>query len=188
MCVQILARRDLSYIPPYKPNRRDDQQMFLDSKEHSTDIRDSDGASSGRSLSDDGLVMHHINEGRARGADSLALERSRRGVGELDLAKVGERHELAPHLEVLDDPLRVLLAQRLLAHERVRDGLAGRLVRDRRLAGRLRRGHAHCDIVPGLEADAGEVVRGGGEPFVPSWRTEFMSGSAEKSNHGRSPE
>ena len=92
----------------------------------------------------------------------------RRCVRELDLPKVSERHELAAHREVLDDPLHVLLAQRGLLRERVRDGLSRRLVRDGGFAGRLgRRGHGHLDVVARFEADAAEVGRGRGVPFVP---------------------
>ena len=92
-------------------------------------------------------------------------------AGELNLSEVCERHELAAGREVLDDPLRVLLAEGRLTRERVRDGLARRVVRDRRLAGRLRGGSdGHLDLVAGLKADAGEVVRRRGEPFVPCWR------------------
>ena len=102
----------------------------------SPDVGNSDGARPGGRLRDNRLV-NQVNERRACRPDRLPLERRRSSVRELDLAEVRKRHELAPDREVLDDPLRVLLAERLLAREGVRDGLACRLVRDRRLAGRF---------------------------------------------------
>ena len=138
-----------------------------------SNVRDGDRARRGRDGGQDLAVLLNVDERRARGPDGGAAVRGRGRAGERDAPEVGERHEAAARGEVLDDPLRVVLAERGLARERVRHGLAGRLVRDRRLAGRLRRrGHGHLDRVARLEADAGEVVRPGGEPLVPGWERE----------------
>ena len=139
-------------------------------------VRHSDRAAPSRALRHDLVVLHQVDKRRPRRPDGLPRERVRSRVRELDLPKVRERHELAAHREVLNDPLRVLLAQCGLLRERVRDGLARRLVRDGGFSGRLgRRGHGHLDVIACLEADAREVGRGRGEPLVPRWRTRRVS-------------
>ena len=135
-------------------------------------VGDGDGLVPGLDLGDDLVVLDDVDLVRALGADNLATRRRRGRAGELDLAEVGERHEAARG-EVLDNPLRVELTERGLARERVRDGLSGRLVRDRRRAARLRGGgDGHLDRVADLEADAREVVGTSGEPLVPCWRAK----------------
>ena len=135
-------------------------------------VGDGDGLVARRDLGDDLVALDDVDLLRVLGADLLVARRRRGRVGEGDLAEVGEGDE-PPRREVLDDPLRVVLAQRGLARERVRDDLARAVVPDPRLAGRLReRGHGHRDGVAGLERDAGEVVRPGGEPLVPGWERE----------------
>ena len=136
----------------------------------SPDVLDGDRAGADGARGEDLVVLADVDEARARGADGAAA-RARLRAREGDLAEVGEGDEAVVGREVLDDPLRVVLAERGLARERVRDGLAGRLVRDRRLAGRLRgRGHGHLNRVARLEADAREVVRVVGVPLEPGWR------------------
>ena len=89
-------------------------------------------------------------------------------LSELELPEVHKRHVRVATPEVLDDPLRFMQTQLWLARERVRYGLARRLVRDRRRAGRLRRrSDRHRDLVAGLEADVREEVRIVGPPLEP---------------------
>ena len=130
-------------------------------------IGDGDGAARGGDGGQHGAALLDVDEGGARGADGAA--RGARGrAGELDGAEVGEGHEGAALLEVLDDPLGVVLAERGLAGERVRDGLARAHVRDlRRAAGLGRRGDGDGDGVAGGEGDAREVVGVVGVPLVP---------------------
>ena len=133
-----------------------------------SNVRDGDRARRGRDGGQDLAVLLNVDERRARGPDGGAAVRGRGRAGERDAPEVGERHEAAARGEVLDDPLRVVLAERGLARERVRDGLACGLVRDRRRAARLgRRGHGHLDGVARGEADAREVVRVVRVPLVP---------------------
>ena len=112
-------------------------------------------------------VLLHVDDGRARGG-GRAARRASRHTSEGDGAPVGEGDEASALREVLDDPLRVLLAERGLAGERVRDRLPGGVVDDRRRpAGARRRGHGHGDRVSGADRDAREVVRKVGEPLEP---------------------
>ena len=143
------------------------------------DVLDGDGAAADGDGGEDLAALLDVDGGRAGGADGGAARGRRGRRGEDDGAEVGEGHERGALLEVLDDPLRVVLAERRLAGERVRDGLALGLVRDRRRAARLgRRGDRHGDDVARGEADAGEVVRVVGVPLIPSCAAE-MARSAE---------
>ena len=71
-------------------------------------------------------------------------------------------------LEVLDDPLSVVLAERGLAREGVRNGRALRVVLDHGRAAGLGGGcHGGGDGVASREADAREVVGVVGVPLIP---------------------
>ena len=134
----------------------------------SAGVGDGDRAAAGRDRSEDLVVLLDVNERRAGRADGRAADGARRRAGEGDGAEVGEGNEGAALLEVLDDPLRVVLAERGLAGEGVRDGLPGRLVGDRRRAARLgSRGDRDGHSVAGGEADTGEVVGVVRVPLVP---------------------
>ena len=81
---------------------------------------------------------------------------------------IGRREGLTVRLEVLNDPLGVVLAERGLAGEGVRDGRALRVVLDRGSAASLGSGrHGGGDGVPGREADTREVVGVVGVPLIP---------------------
>jgi hypothetical protein len=110
-------------------------------------------------------VLLDVNEGRAnRGAAASA------GAGEGDSAEVGEGHERVALLEVLNDPLSVLLAESARRRERLGDGLAVGVVLDHGSA-RLGcgGGDGDGDRVTSAERDTAEVVCGSGEPLEPSW-------------------
>ena len=130
-------------------------------------VGDSDRGRAGGDGGQNTAVLLHVDDGRARGGGRAARGASRH-TSEGDGAPVGEGDEASALREVLDDPLRVLLAERGLAGERVRDRLAGGVVDDRRRpAGARRRGHGHGDRVSGADRDAREVVRKVGEPLEP---------------------
>lgn len=140
-------------------------------------VRNRDGVRRDRAGGEHLAALFDVDERRARRADGRAAARRRRRAGEGDGAKVGEGDERAAGLEVLDDPLRVVLAERRLARERVRHGLALRLVRDRRRAAGLRgRCDGHGDGVARGEGDTGEVVRVVGVPLVPGCQCQAQSG------------
>ena len=96
---------------------------------------------------------------------------------ELDRAEVHKRHVRVAASEVLDDPLRFMQTQLGLAGERVGHGLARRLVRDRRCAGRLRRrSDGHRDLVASFEADVREEVRVVWPPLEPRCEGSTLAG------------
>lgn len=115
-------------------------------------------------------VLLNINHSRAccghRAGGSL-----RKRIGDLDRPKVGERRRPIARLEVLDNPLRVRLAQR-----RSRIDSLGYMetlgeVRDERRAGcRARRNHCERHGVARSEDDILEVVRNVREPLIPCCR------------------
>ncbi len=116
------------------------------------DVLAGDGAAAGRARGQD-AVLADVQDVGAAGSDGGAVLDGR-AAGELDGAEVGERHVLAVVArvalgEVLDDPLRVDLAQagRLLA-EALGDGLASGQVLDDGRSGRLgRRRDGHLDRI-----------------------------------------
>ena len=130
-------------------------------------VLDGDGGAARGRGGEHAPVLLHVDDRRARGGRRTA-PRARGRARERDGAEVGERHEPAALLEVLDDPLRVLLAERRLARERVRDRLARRAVLERRRArGERRCRDCHSDLVARGERDAAEVDGGRREPFEP---------------------
>jgi hypothetical protein len=134
------------------------------------DITDSDGRARGRDTRECLAVLLDVDDVRAAGA-GRARGSLRGRAGEGDGAKVGEGHERGALLEVLDDPLSVLLAERRRGRDLLRDGLALRVVGDHGRAGRgARRGDGERDGVAGAEADTGEVVGVVGVPLVPGWK------------------
>jgi hypothetical protein len=107
---------------------------------------------------------------RAAGPVRLEADRLRERLGERDLGEVRERDDAVVTADVLDDPLRVLLAQRRLVRERPRRRLlrARALVHDRRgPAGRPVRGDDDVHEVAALDGEVGKVGRRIRPPFVP---------------------
>ena len=98
----------------------------------STNVRHRNRIGPGRDRREDRVILYDIDELRARRTDSRAAGGARGGPGKRDAPEVRKRHEPVGCAEVLHDPLRVVLAQRGLARERVRDRLARRLVRNLR--------------------------------------------------------
>ena len=130
-------------------------------------VSDGDGVAAGRDGGQDTAVLLEVDDIRAGGADRAAGG-ARGRAGERNGAPVGERDEPAVLLEVLDDPLRVLLAERGLAAEAVRDLLAGGVVDERRGAARRGScGDGRGDRVAGADFEAREVVSVVGVPLVP---------------------
>ena len=148
---------------------------------HLSHVRDSNRVAPDRGGGEDLVVLLDVDDGRTTRTDARTADSAGGGAREGDSAEVGEGHESAVRAEVLYDPLRVVLAQRGLARECVRDRLAVGVVGD--LDGAARRrggGDADGDLVPRGEADAGEVVRVVGEPLVPRWsrtRSDQWGGS-----------
>ena len=144
------------------------------------DLRPAD-ASGGQDL----VVLLNVDDRRARGGYDRARVLGRGGTterGELctflredrdlrregDGAKVGEGDERAALLVVLDDPLRVLLAQRRAGRDRLGHGLAlGHVLDDCRARRGAARGDRELDGIAARERDAREVVRVVGVPLVP---------------------
>ena len=134
----------------------------------SSNVRHSNRAIPCRHRRDELVVLHDIDELRARRANRRPAHGAGRGARERDAPEVREGHEAIGGAEVLDDPLRIVLAQRGLSREAVRDRLARRLVRDLRRAARGGgSGDGDGDGVARGEADPGEVVRVVGVPLVP---------------------
>lgn len=90
-------------------------------------------------------------------------------VGESNGAEVSERNQGRTLLKVLNDPLRILLAQVSRGSESLGDGLASADVCDGRGAGGGR-GSGDCDGdgVASLDCDTSEVGGEGREVFEPS--------------------
>jgi hypothetical protein len=134
-----------------------------------SDVLDDDRAArDGRLRGGRAALVDHVDRVRARrrhAPRALARRRAR----ERDSAEVRHRHQRRALLEVLDDPLRVLLAQRGSGRDRLGHALARRVVLDhgRARLGR-RRSDGDGDRVAGGEGDAGEVVGVVGVPLVPS--------------------
>ena len=132
-------------------------------------VRDLDLGAGDSDIRQHTAALLHVDDRRARGARRAAREPGGR-AGERDGAPVSEGDELATLLVVLDDPLRVLLAQRGLAGEGVRDRLAGAVVHERRRARRGRgRGDGRGDRVAGADVEAGEVGGASGVPLEPGY-------------------
>ena len=129
---------------------------------------DNEVVSAGRNAREDGAALLDVDESSTVGGESGARESGGNSVGEGDSAEVGESDERAAFLEVLNDPLRVLLAKTGGGWEGLRHGLSVGLVLDHS-SSRLgsRRGDGDCDSVSGVDADAGEVDGSGGKPFEP---------------------
>ena len=136
---------------------------------NSLDVGDSDARARRRHTRQSLAVLLDVEDVRARGANGAA--RGPGGcTGEGDRAEVSKGHERVALLEVLDDPLRVLLAERAGRGDRLRHALAVAVVRDdRRAVGGGGCGDGQSDAVAGAEADAGEVVGVVGVPLVPCW-------------------
>lgn len=102
------------------------------------DVVAGDGAAArGAAVGEDGAALLDVEDAGAGDADGGAALDGR-GAGEGDGVEVGEGHERAARLVVLDDPLGVVLAELArLAAERVRDALARRQVLERGHAGAL---------------------------------------------------
>lgn len=96
-----------------------------------------------------------------------------RRTSKANTPKVRERHQRAPALKVLNNPLGISLAQgpeRALVAERVADALARGQVLDCGRAGREAGGFdGRADAVAGLDGEAGEGVAVVGVPFVPGF-------------------
>ena len=133
-------------------------------------IGDGDGAARGGDGGQHGAALLDVDEGGARGADGAA--RGARGrAGELDGAEVGEGHEGAALLEVLDDPLRVLLAELRARRERLADGLAAGDVLDDGGTGRGGRGgDGELNLITSADGEVREVGGEVGVVLVPSYR------------------
>ncbi len=142
-------------------------------------VLDGDRGRARRHRSQHTAVLLHVDDGRA-GRALRAAGKAGGHAGERDRSPVGEGDEGVAFGEVLDDPLRVLLAERGLAGERVRHRLAGGVVDERRGATRQgSRDDRGGDRVAGAEAEPGEVVREVREPLEPGWCSQqAMNGSA----------
>lgn len=110
----------------------------------------------------------HVDDGGAGGVDGSTVLGGR-GTSELERAVVGEADQGVTLLKVLDDPLGVVLAQRVdLSGEGVGHGDTGSQVLDDGSAG-LQAGGSDgaLDGVAGRDGDAGEVNGHVGVPLVP---------------------
>lgn len=134
------------------------------------DVGDGDAVAAGRCRGQDLAVLLDVNDGSASGAD-CATGCGRRCASELDGAEVGEGHKRVTLLEVLDNPLRVLLAEPRARRERLADGLAAGDVLDDGGAGRGGRGgDGELNLITSADGDAREVGSEVGEVLVPSYR------------------
>ncbi|KAI3338316.1 hypothetical protein F4824DRAFT_93166 [Ustulina deusta] len=117
------------------------------SSSSSLDVVAGDGVGArGAAVGQDGAALLDVDDGGAGDADGGAALDGR-GAGEGDAVEVGEGHERAARLVVLDDPLGVVLAQlAALAAEGVRDRLARRQVLEGGDAGGL--GGGRLCVVP----------------------------------------
>lgn len=124
-----------------------------------TNVLDGDGGVGGRGAGQDLAVLLNVYDSSAGGSDRTSAGGGL-GAGEGDLAEVGEVHEGAAGLEVLDDPLGVELLQSVgLAGEGVGDGLSrGDVLDDSLASGLAGGGDGHGDGVTGRDGDAAEVV------------------------------
>lgn len=109
-----------------------------------------------------------VNDGTAVRGNGASGARGG-GIGEGDRAEVGEGNEAGTRLKVLDDPLRVGLAEGGgRAAEGVGDLLAGGQVLEGGNARGLGGGvHLHVDRVTLADGEVGERVRVVGDPLVP---------------------
>lgn len=119
------------------------------------------GGARGRAAGQDRAGLADVHDGGARDGG--------RAVGEGDAVEVGEGHEAQAGLEVLNDPLGVVLAELVgLGREAVGDRLAGGGVLQSDGAGLLGGGiDAHDDGVALGDGEAGEGVGVVGVPLVP---------------------
>ena len=113
-------------------------------------------------------MLRDLDDRRLARADGRPVVHRRERARKVDGREVGERDEVAADGEVLNDPLSVVLAERGLTREGVRDGRALRVVLDRGSAASLGSGrHGGGDGVPGREADPREIVGVVGVPLIP---------------------
>ena len=123
----------------------------------------------GRAGGEDLVALLDVDDSSA-GRANRAGRRGRGRAGEGDSAEVSEGNEAAVGLEVLNDPLGIVLAERGLAGEGVGDGRALRVVLDGGSAAGLGGGlHGGGDGVASREADAREVVGVVGVPLIPGY-------------------
>ena len=137
------------------------------------DVGDGNGAAAGRNRGQDLAALLDVNDRGARRGDGGARDSASGGAGECDGTKVGEGYEGArattARLEVLDDPLGVVLAETCGGGEGGGDGLALGVVHDReRALGGARGGGGQGDGVTSGEGDAAEVIGVVGVVLVPS--------------------
>jgi hypothetical protein len=129
------------------------------------------GRAGSRAVSEDLVILFNIDDGGTADTDGTGSGLGG-GTGERDRAEVSELNHGATLLEVLDNPLSVVLAQvayGALVAERVLDGLASGVVLDGCSAcGLAGGGDSHSDGVSSGEGDSREVIGVIGVPLIPS--------------------
>ena len=122
-------------------------------------VADGDRRARSRDRGQDLVVLLNVDDVGTRWRDSGAGRVRRGGISEGDRAEVGKGNEGVTLLEVLDDPLSVLLAKSGRRGDLLADALAVGVVRDDGGArGRAGGGDGESDGITSLEGNAGEIV------------------------------
>ena len=122
--------------------------------------------SSNRGVNNAALL--NVDDTPAGRANSGSRGQSRVGIGKGDSSKVGKRHQRAALLEILYDPLGVLLAQGRARADGLGDGLpSGDVLDDGCPALGGRGSDCDGDGVSSRDGDPGEIVCVVGVPLIP---------------------